>query len=220
MATSRSPVAERYVETTLQLIASEGGSPSVNLREVSRRVGFAHTNLYNYFTSYQDLLWEAFRRALRIYARSFVTGLDDSMAPLAYAARVFQNLADFPQEHPGLYRFIASDPIPNQIPADILATVTTMKTWLSDTLDVVAGQRLGPQAAQAAADIVLAYLDGETLNLINGRQAPGEDIQSRIERNALRVFELLIRDEAGSVASTPPGRGYPKLLLTEDSGAD
>ncbi len=39
--------AERLIEETLALIAERGGSQDVKLREVSRRVGCAHTNVYN-----------------------------------------------------------------------------------------------------------------------------------------------------------------------------
>ncbi len=64
--------------------------------------------------------------------------------------------------------------------------------------------------ATFAADIVLAYIDGETLNLINGRAIPSEDLAGRIVANALRLFELLVSDArgapgtAGRRPSTPP----------------
>ena len=53
--------AEQIVDHALALIAEKGTSRDVNLREISRRVGCAHTNIYNYFASLQDLLRAAFR---------------------------------------------------------------------------------------------------------------------------------------------------------------
>lgn len=213
------PTADRFVETTLDLIAEVGGAGPVNLRQVSRRMGCAHTNLYNYFASFQDLLWEAFRRTLSLYGAWLNRELDDSLGPEEHLRRVLVNLASFPQAHPGLYRFIASDRLPmGEIPEDILDTVSQMKRWLSETLWAVSDQALDPDAAAVIADIVLAYVDGETLNLINERVIPGEDVQGRIVGNALRIYRLLVLDATGGKPSTERGTPpppYPRLELTQ-----
>jgi AcrR family transcriptional regulator len=202
---------QRFIETTLALIAEEGGSLDVNLRQISRRMGCAHTNAYNYFESYGDLLWAAFRQALRNYGEGLIEGLDVTLPPAEYLRRCVANLAAFPRDNPGLYRFIGSDPIDlSTIPSDILEMVTAMKRWFVTVVEAAAGPRLASAEAREAADIVLAYIDGETLNLINGRAIPSEDLAGRILTNALRLFELLVRDArgapgtAGRRPSTPP----------------
>lgn len=195
------PTGERFVEVTLALIAETGGSQDVNLREISRRVGCAHTNLYNYYPAFQDLLWEAFRRALVLYGESVVVGLDDSQGRDEYLSRLITNLATYPARHPGLYRFVASDPINiEELPGDILEAVRQMKAWLTETFATVSGAATA-EASQTASDIVLSYIDGETLNLINGRVVPGEDVESRVVANAARIFHLLT--DAGN--PTPSG---------------
>jgi AcrR family transcriptional regulator len=213
------PTADRFVETTLDLITEEGGAGPVNLRQVSRRMGCAHTNLYNYFPGFQDLLWAAFRRTLSIYGAWLTQELDDSLEPQEYLRRVLVNLASFPQTHPGLYRFIASDRLPmSEIPEDILDTVSRMKQWLSETLRAVSGSELDPEEAAAIADMVLAYVDGETLNLINERVVPGEDVHSRIVGNALRIYRLLVLDATDGRPSTDrlgPPPSYPRLELAD-----
>jgi AcrR family transcriptional regulator len=215
-------MAERFIETTLDLIAEEGGSYNVNLREISRRIGCAHTNVYNYFGGYQDLLWAAFRRTLTIYGAWLTSDLDDSLAPHQCLQRVLENLATFPQAHPGLYRFIASDPLPTEsIPEDVLLTVSRMKQWLSETLGAVAESPISSDDTAAIADIVLAYVDGETLNLINRRVVPGEDVPRRIVDNALRIYGLLVRDAAAGGMRSPvrkaPNGPYPILHLPDVS---
>ena len=69
------------------------------------------------------------------------------------------------------------------------------------------------------ADIVLAYIDGETLNLINGRAIPDEDLGGRVETNALRLFDLLVGSAPGgrrsrAARSTPP---EPASILYVDA---
>lgn len=206
-----SAVGRRFVDTTLELIAEHGGSQGVNLRAVSRRMGCAHTNAYNYFESYGDLLWAAFRRGLRIYGEHLVHDLDTELQAAEYLRRTVTNLASFPQDNPGLYRFIASDPIDlESVPDDILETVTAMKRWLTVVVDAAAGPGADPAMARETADIVLAYIDGETLNLINGRAIAGEDLGGRVVTNALRLFDLLTRDASdGHARDHHAGSGLP-----------
>lgn len=86
----------------------------------------------------------------------------------------------------GLYRFIASDRL------------------------------LTNDIPEDIVDIVLAYVDGETLNLINERVVPGEDIHGRIVDNALRIHRLLVLDTTAGKRSTQraaPRQSYPKLQL-------
>ena len=211
-----SDTGRRFVETTLELIAEEGGSLGVNLRQISRRMGCAHTNVYNYFGSYQELLWAAFRQAIAIYGEHIIAGLGRDMAPARYLQQSIGNLASFPQENPGLYRFVASDPIElADIPADILETVTAMKRWLGWVVAAAAGLEDESPDARDAADIILAYLDGETLNIINGRAVPDEDLEGRVVANALRLFDLL-RLDAGRPAGSrrqDPSPPEPRLIF-------
>ena len=202
---------ERFLEATLAAIAEEGGSLEVNLRGISRRVGCAHTNAYNYFDSYPDLLWAAFRRALRMYGEHLTRGLDMTMPPRTFLEALIANLASFPQQNPGLYRFIGSDPIePSAIPPDVMDTVVAMKRWFSSAVAAASDPTVDPDEARTAADIVLAYIDGETLNLINGRAVPDEDLGGRIVANALRLFDLLagrpagVRGRTSRSAADPP----------------
>jgi hypothetical protein len=107
----------------------------------------------------------------------------------------------------------------SDIPADILETVSRMKRWLAATVCAVSGADIDSAEAAAIADIVLAYVDGETLNLINERVVPGEDVHGRIVDNALRVYRLLILDATAAKPSRhppAPGRPYPKLRLADD----
>ena len=192
---SLKPTADRFVEATLELIAEQGGSLNVNLREVARRIGCAHTNVYNYFDSFDDLLWTAFRRVLDDYSDHFTHGLDKSLSRDEYLHRLIGNLVAYPQRNPGFYRFIGSDPISAGVfPADILATVVEMKRQLFEAFRHCA-PGTDTAAVDEACDIVYAYIDGETFNLINQRVVPGEDIAGRMLNNAIRLFRLLTKEK-------------------------
>lgn len=216
--------ADRFIDTMLGLIVENGGSQNVNLRQISRRIGCAHTNCYNYFASYDDLRWAAFRRALRHYGEHLVHDLDASLAPNVFVNRLVTNLATYPEENQGLYRFIASDPIDlASIPDDILVSVTAMKAWLFQVIAVAYAPDLGAMEVERRANIVLAYIDGETLNLINGRVVPGEDVKGRLVENAMHLIEELgasvsSGSEAADEPTMPPR--YPALDLSGIEGDD
>lgn len=184
--------AERYIETTLKLVTEQGGSSQVNLREISRRIGCAHTNAYNYFESREDLLWYAMRRVLQQYGDAMASGLDESESPSSNFRRLMRNMVEWSINNPGLHRFISSDPIkPEEIPQDIINNVSTMKEWITQTLKALADNQIDGEGLRDLVDIMLGYLDGEVFNLINGRVLPGEDIAGRVINNLERLFSLL-----------------------------
>jgi AcrR family transcriptional regulator len=187
-----SPTADRYIEATLTLIAEHGGATQVNLREISRRIGCAHTNAYNYFEGREDLMLHALRRVLRQYGDAITAGLDDALSGHAFFRKMIRNMIEWSIQNPGLHRFLSSDPIdPEKLPDDIIETVTLMKKWIAQVLEVLACGRLDEKGLARMVDVVLGYLDGEVFNLINGRFLPGEDIAGRVIDNIESLFELL-----------------------------
>lgn len=186
------PTAERYIKATLALIAERGGSTQVNLREISRRIGCAHTNAYNYFEGLEDLLLHALRRVIRQYGDAMTAGLDGSLSGHAFFRRMIRNMIEWSIHNPGLHRFISSDPLdPDQLPGDIIETVTLMKKWIAQVLEVLACGQLDEKGLTRMVDVILGYLDGEVFNLINGRFLPGEDIAGRVIENVECLFQLL-----------------------------
>ena len=198
------PTAERFIDETIALIAETGGAKGVNLREISRRIGCAHTNVYNYFASLDELLWVAFHDTVWLYGAHLGTGLDASLGPRDYFRRLVTNLATFPQENPGLYRFIGSDPIDiDAIPSDVLESVAILKGWLVDVFKALASSVMSEAEAEELCNITYGYIDGETLNLINGRVVPGEEIGERIVSNAMRLFDTFVGEHVAAPASYP-----------------
>lgn len=212
--------AERYIEATLELVTEQGSSSQVNLREISRRIGCAHTNAYNYFESREDLLWHALRRVLHQYGEAMTSGLDETESPSANFRSLMRNMVEWSINNPGLHRFISSDPIkPEEIPQDIIENVSTMKAWISQTLKALAGNQIDGEGLRDLVDIMLGYLDGEVFNLINGRVLPGEDIAGRVINNLERLFSLLTATKHDGIVLSehlPKGKvtDFPRLNVS------
>ena len=119
--------------------------------------------------------------------------LNDSLPRDEYLLRIVRNLETYPQQNPGWYRFIGSDPISaGDFPQEILDDVAEMKQQLFVVFRNCASG-VDQAVADRACDIVYAYIDGETLNLINQRVVPGEDVAGRIVENATHLFDVLTR---------------------------
>ena len=190
----QSATADRYVSTTIAMIIEERGSSSVNLRSISRRLGCAHTNVYNYFVDFGGLLWAAYRRALEIYAAFLSGGLEESETDYEYFHAAISRLSTFPVDNPGLHRFISTDQLNmDEIPHEILETVARMKIWWIDLVGTAAGEEISPQQADRIANVILAYISGESTDIINGRVPPEEDVGGRVIGNAILLFEVLTR---------------------------
>lgn len=58
---------EQIVNTALSLMRYKTELRTVNMREIARSLGCAHTNIYNYFPSYTDLLWETHTAILNLF---------------------------------------------------------------------------------------------------------------------------------------------------------
>ncbi len=63
---------DKFVNTMLELILEKGGLTDVNLRMVSKKIGCAHTNAYNYFDGFDGLIFAAYDRALDIYGSAVI----------------------------------------------------------------------------------------------------------------------------------------------------
>jgi len=85
----------RIIEVTLELINREGGVQGVNLRQIARLLSCAHTNLYNYFSDGNELLWAALDEA-GVKLREFVlAGLDQIEDPGLRMSYYYSRLLDF-----------------------------------------------------------------------------------------------------------------------------
>jgi AcrR family transcriptional regulator len=196
--------ADRLVEATVELIAEKGGSQDVTLRAVADRVGCAHTNAYNYFEDFDALRWAAFAKAIDTYAEHLEVASPARGPANELLRSLIERIVAFPHVHTGLFRFITTDDLDMEsMPDDLMETVARLRYGYAYLVTLAAGLPADSEEGRSIADIVLAYLTGESLNAINERVLPDDDISSRVVDNALRVFALLVM-EAHSLADTTP----------------
>ncbi len=211
--------ARKFIDETLKLIVEKGGSTDVNLREISKRIGCAHTSAYNYFENYQDLMWSAFEEALKMYAHAITHNLHNRMNGYEYYTCLINNLIHFGLEHPGLYRFISTDPInAKELPDHIITMVVAMKKYVIDVIATLSMGKIDNTEVLNLTDILIAYIDGETTAIVTDRFLPGEDIYTRILSNCIRIFTLFTSTSSNGidlkmVRKEDLGKDYPELTI-------
>lgn len=185
MKTGRDVVADAY----LALAEEAGDASRVNLRETARRLGCAHTNIYNYYPRMADLKWAALERALVRLTDYTETSLKGCGSKEDRLRRFIGSQIEFALDHPALYRLIWVDSLEGTPPASLEAlSRRTAERFTEETAS-------GPLGKREAA-LIHDALHGRCLKLIMGRfdREKGELIEPLTEellflRRALRSAE-------------------------------
>lgn len=192
---------EQIMETALELLKDKSNIRSVNLREIARVLGCAHTNLYNYFPSFNDLLWEAHMEIQNQFLQKIALELEHVQDQTRKVHQFFFSLSDLYLEHKGWFRLAWLDYIDDVRPEqDKLATETVVCTMV-DLLESI-WLSLYPQApARERIHSVLhdvhCYIIGEVSNFINGRGRIRETelLKQHIAETAATFFMLALKEE-------------------------
>lgn len=201
---SEKPMTRRTLEVTLELIDENQGLAGVDLRKISRALGCAHTNIYNYFDNYPDLLWHALVEAVE----RLVNYTEMEMAKTRGkrdAFRVFiGSQIDFAQAHPGWYRFIWMEPLPGAPREDLVPKLARPAVDFARHLTAIAPAAVPAKTIARAADIVHGYLHGVLSRLVAGRYIQGVDpeLRKKIIADAELVFQLLCAETTSSKKGT------------------
>jgi AcrR family transcriptional regulator len=95
---------EQIVSTTLELVRHKNDLRELNLREIARTIGCAHTNIYNYFSSYTDLLWATHATLGDILLRTINRKLSETLESRQKFKCFFEVFVEFYLSNKGWFR--------------------------------------------------------------------------------------------------------------------
>lgn len=151
---------DSFVDAVLGMLDEGTGIREVNLRAVAQRIGCAHTNAYNYFASFEELLWWSLRGALER-----MVGFTDPEAE-----DLIDGYIAFALEHPAWYRLIWLDRLggdpPPEVKEFLRVPANVFETWVSEHLG--SGRTVG---LEEATRILHGYLHGELAAIVSERLA-------------------------------------------------
>lgn len=192
---------ELVIETTLNMIRDKNDLKSLNLREIARALGCAHTNLYNYFSSYSDLLWETYIALLNMSVDSLIEQVTTCNNTQSRLHCFFQRFADIYLDNQGWFRLAWLEYISDDRPENVTCTIEKTNQVLTQTLYEIWGEYTGKHLEIEQINQVLhdthCYIIGEVSNYILGRGRIDNkaELKKYITDKAVLIFTLCLEKE-------------------------
>ena len=186
---------EIIIETALRLIDEKQGIKEVTLRDIAKEIGCAHTNLYNYFGSLDEIFWESLSKLLSLMMDYSNLGESGQQQGEKKIYLTISKVIDFFMEHPGWYRFMWFDSLGGR-PSPELATSIHRPGEGFVTLVKMANSEIDDDKAKQVANILHSYFHGEFCKWINNRglvERDGEGTKAMILTNVKALYNLLIQ---------------------------
>lgn len=179
---------ERILEATLTLIERNGSSNAINFREIARELGCAHTSLYNFYDSFQEIKLDAVRMLVvnmrsELAQRTQLIRSETESIIVTYSKVVI----DYALEHKGWYRFLWMDYMEHSI-SEVLNNQPRPEKLLLKALIEEYELQLKPLSETEAITILQvghAYTHGELCKYLSNRsEAVNEsDFKNEVIKN-------------------------------------
>ena len=192
---------EQIVETALELMRNKNDLRRLNLREIARTLGCAHTNLYNYFPSYNDLLWETHAALLEMFIEILAENLKAANNPELKLIILFKTFVDIYMDNKGWFRLAWHEYIADERPQrDIEVTGKTnteLNGHISEIWKELSGNYPDIEQTKRALHNTHCYIVGEISNYLLGRGLIANEVELRtyITDEAVRMFWLCLIGE-------------------------
>lgn len=184
---------DSFVDTVLQMLQEGLMVREINLRQVARRLGCAHTNAYNYFSSFEELLWWSLMEAMkRMVAMAEIPQLGNAHPDYSSGKNIIETYIRFALDHPAWYRLIWMEPLSGTPPQEVSDYLSVpgriLNGWLAGTIT----SPLPEEELHQRSRILHSFLHGELSKITTGRVTDNDEhvYISLIERTK-RVYNML-----------------------------
>lgn len=190
------------IDTALALIDKQQGIKKLNFRDIARELGCAHTNLYNYFASFETLLWGAQQTILLRLQSGINKSMKNVSEPDDKLLAFFRSFIDFYLEHEGWFKLAWFEQVNSPRPqAHYDQTVDTVNVLLESLLDIslqLHHRHIGLEQMRLYLHNVHCYLLGELSIFFTGRNL----IQDRqlfttyVPEQSVKMLKLLMQSQS------------------------
>ncbi|MCC5468659.1 TetR/AcrR family transcriptional regulator [Pelosinus baikalensis] len=164
---------EQIVDTALELMRNKNDIRGLNLREIARTLGCAHTNLYNYFPSYTDLLWETHTALQEIFMEMLKERIMNAKTADLKLRYFFDTFVDIYLTNKGWFRLAWLEYIGENRPErDAVVTehtFTELTQYISDIWQELHGNPPDKDQTGRVLHNTHCYIVGEISNYVSGR---------------------------------------------------
>ncbi len=192
---------EQVIETAVELMKNSDNLSTINLREIARTLGCAHTNLYNYFASYNDLLWATHSAIQGIFMKMITNRLNAVNTAEKRLVSFFATFVDMYMDNKGWFRLAWQEYIEGDRPQSDIAATGEANKMVNDDISDIWNELYGEQPNRNKIERVLhnthCYIVGEISNYLLGRGLIKDEqiLRSYITDEAIRMFKLCLIGE-------------------------
>ncbi len=197
----KSITREQITETALTLLKDKSNIRDVNLRQIARVLGCAHTNLYNYFPSYNDLLWEAHMEIENRFIHKVSLELECLQEDKQKLKQFFFSMVEFYLDNRGWFRLAWLDYIDDDRPEKDKITTDSVVNTMVEMLEKIwfSTHENAPDRKRIFCILhdVHCYIIGEVSNYINDRGLIQDTqlLKRHITETAVTFFTLALKEE-------------------------
>lgn len=173
---------ETIINKTIEMIEEKESLQNINMRNIAKQLKCAHTNIYNYFSNYNDLQWNTLAKAIEIMNEKVFIEED--------LAKIIDSYIQFSIDHKGLYRLIWYERIDGEMPEEIKKLLLEPR---KKTYENLHKKYENWEKVSIKIQVSLSYVHGEITIMINNRDL-SENIdmikwKNRVKNNALNIFK-------------------------------
>jgi len=187
---------EIFIEKTLEMIDKEEGLRGVNLRKIAREIGCAHTNAYNYFSSFEDLIGQSLLAASAKMKEYVVSRVKEAKDEKSFFDLVVSSQLEFANNHTGLYKLIWLEKIDVDFDLEDENHIKKQGNVLSLLLLRDRNLNISNERKFVIADIIHGYIHGEICKLINKRHffKTDQEFIDKVVYQTRQVFKVLVEN--------------------------
>ncbi|MDD3395053.1 MAG: TetR/AcrR family transcriptional regulator [Anaerotignum sp.] len=192
---------KQIIDTALDLIRNKKDLRSLNLREIARTLGCAHTNLYNYFSSYTDLLWETHTKVQEEFMQIMRDNLFATTTAQMKLNCFFHTFLQVYLENKGWFRLAwlvyigEHQPESNRIA--IQKSHAELLHYATEIWTEMAGVTPPIETIDRVVHNIHCYIIGEVSNYISGRGLIENETELKeyVVHQAVHIFNLYMRGD-------------------------
>ena len=191
--------AETIITKFVAILEEVGSSETVSFREIARRIGCNHTNLYNYFESFEDLR----AQSLIFIAQSLrkrIVPQSEALPPETLFRNFIHSLAEWAVSNAAIYRILWIDKMPAEASMAVFSVLPRPENAIMPILEKLAEGSIHTKKLQPIAAMVHSYFHGEILKMIcNRHEISVEEFLEQISGRSLDMARSLLGEHARNV---------------------
>ena len=171
---------EQILDATLDMLRDNEDVRSVNMRQVAKHLGCAHTNLYNYYTNYDQILWDAIDL---IYLRLYYNIIEnyDNVETMDISLQFyFLRIVQFFLDNKGWFKLVWQEPLTldehHSGAANYNEITTLVHNMLANTMKQKYGSAITREDIKSILHTVHCYLYGELILFMSNRSSVKDEI--------------------------------------------